>query len=146
MSGQAFDVDSDDGVGSKQSRSFSAADESAQDEDWDEEEKANQGFKEEEFAFLSDMLGPKGVAFDNDDILDDSDDEDLKQDPVSQMDMQVCITRDFLTAVPKRTTLQAHIVSFLRECHTHNTNNFATRVGQLSADEMVVVHQAVGQT
>jgi len=35
------------------------------------------------------MLGPKGMAFDNDDILDDSDDEDLKNDPVSQMDMQV---------------------------------------------------------
>jgi len=35
------------------------------------------------------MLGPKGMAFDNDDVLDDSDDEDLKNDPVSQMDMQV---------------------------------------------------------
>lgn len=29
------------------------------------------------------------MAFDNDDILDDSDDEDLKGDPISQMDMQV---------------------------------------------------------
>lgn len=35
------------------------------------------------------MLGPKGKAFDNDEILDDDDDEDLKNDPVSQMDMQV---------------------------------------------------------
>jgi hypothetical protein len=35
------------------------------------------------------MLGPKGMAFDNDEILDDNDDEDLKNDPVSQMDMQV---------------------------------------------------------
>lgn len=49
----------------------------------------NQGFKEDEFAFLSEMIGPKGMAFDNDDVLDDSDDEDLKSDPVSQMDMQV---------------------------------------------------------
>lgn len=49
----------------------------------------NQGFKEDEFAFLSDMLGPKGMAFDNDELLDDHDDEDLKNDPVSQMDMQV---------------------------------------------------------
>jgi importin-9 len=62
-----------------------------QDEEWTEEEKLHQGFKEEEFAFLSDMLGPKGIAFDNDDVLDDSDDEDLKNDPVSQMDMQVCL-------------------------------------------------------
>jgi hypothetical protein len=49
----------------------------------------HQGFKEDEFAFLSEMLGPKGMAFDNDEILDDHDDEDLKNDPVSQMDMQV---------------------------------------------------------
>lgn len=35
------------------------------------------------------MIGPKGVAFDNDEILDDNDDEDLKNDLVSQMDMQV---------------------------------------------------------
>ena len=49
----------------------------------------NQGFKEDDLAFLSDMIGPKGVAFDNDDVLNDSDDEDLKSDFVSQMDMQV---------------------------------------------------------
>lgn len=29
------------------------------------------------------------MAFDNDDVLDDSDDEDLKGDPISQMNMQV---------------------------------------------------------
>lgn len=38
---------------------------------------------------LSEMLGPKGMAFDNDDVLEDADDEDLKNDPISQMDMQV---------------------------------------------------------
>lgn len=32
------------------------------------------------------------MAFDNDDILDDSDDEDLKGDPISQIDMQVWIS------------------------------------------------------
>ena len=35
------------------------------------------------------MIGPRGVKFDNDDVLDDDDDEDLKNDPISQMDMQV---------------------------------------------------------
>lgn len=30
------------------------------------------------------------MAFDNDEVLDDNDDEDLKNDPISQMDMQVC--------------------------------------------------------
>lgn len=37
------------------------------------------------------MIGPKGMAFDNDEVLDDNDDEDLKNDPVSQLDMQVGI-------------------------------------------------------
>ena len=40
-------------------------------------------------AFLSDMIGPKGVTLDNDDVLDTFDDEDLQKDPVYQMDMQV---------------------------------------------------------
>lgn len=35
------------------------------------------------------MLGPRGMAFDNDDALEENDDEDLKNDPVSTMDMQV---------------------------------------------------------
>jgi hypothetical protein len=35
------------------------------------------------------MLGPKGMAFDNDEILEDNDDDDLKSDPISQIDMQV---------------------------------------------------------
>jgi len=35
------------------------------------------------------MLGPRGVNFDNDDILEEIDDEDLRNDPISQMDMQV---------------------------------------------------------
>lgn len=42
---------------------------------------------------LSELLGPKGMAFDNDDVLDDdADDEDLKNDPISQMDMQASPT------------------------------------------------------
>jgi len=54
-----------------------------------EEGTDDQGSKEEEFALLSEMLGPKGVAFDNDELLDVSDDDDLKNDPVSQIDLQV---------------------------------------------------------
>ncbi|KAH9486456.1 Importin-9 [Psilocybe cubensis] len=105
--GGTFDVDSDDG-----------------DEDWTEEE-THQGFKQDEFAMLSDMLGPKGMAFDNDEILDDNDDEDLKNDPVSQMDMQ------------------AHLLSFIRESAAHNYNNFASLVDQLSPEEMLVVRRIV---
>ncbi|KIJ66488.1 hypothetical protein HYDPIDRAFT_174567 [Hydnomerulius pinastri MD-312] len=98
-----------------------------EDEEWTEEEQQNQGFKEEEFAFLSEMLGPRGANFDNDDILDESDDEDLKNDPISQIDMK------------------EHLVTFFRECATGNVNNFAANIDQLSAEEIVIVRQLVGQ-
>ena len=62
-----------------------------QDEDWAEEEQQHQGFKEDEFSFLSEMLGPRGANFDNDDILYESDDEDLKKDPISRINMKVCV-------------------------------------------------------
>ena len=35
------------------------------------------------------MIGPKGMEFDNDDVLDDDDDEDLRNDPISKMNMRV---------------------------------------------------------
>ncbi|KAF5345146.1 hypothetical protein D9758_009691 [Tetrapyrgos nigripes] len=92
------DVDSDDG-----------------DEDWTDA-GASAGGKDE-FEFLSELIGPKGMAFDNDDILEDSDDEDLKGDPISQMDMQ------------------AHLTTFFRECAQRNTNQFHGIVDQLSAEE-----------
>jgi hypothetical protein len=44
------------------------------------------------------MLGPKGMAFDNDEILEDNDDDDLKNDPISQVDMQVGLP--LITSVP----------------------------------------------
>ncbi|KAL4067241.1 armadillo-type protein [Scleroderma yunnanense] len=105
-----FEVDSDDG-----------------DEEWTEEEQQNQGFKEDEFAFLSQMLGPRGTNFDNDDILYESDDEDLKNDPASQINMK------------------EHLMGFFKECAARNTNNFAANVDLLSAEEIVVVHQVVGR-
>jgi hypothetical protein len=38
------------------------------------------------------MLGPRGVNFDNDDLLEETDDEDLRNDAISQIDMQVGVT------------------------------------------------------
>lgn len=91
---------------------------------------------------LSDMLGPKGMAFDNDEILDDNDDEDLKNDPVSQMDMQVsCIYQCRPTFWLSIT--QAHLLSFIRESAAHNYNNFASLVDQLSPEEILVVRRIV---
>jgi len=51
------------------------------------------------------MLGPRGVNFDNDDILEETDDEDLRSDAISQIDMQVVTsaittTRRYLTVFP----------------------------------------------
>jgi len=103
--GEMFEVDSDDG-----------------DDDWAEE---GAGLTVDERDLLSNMLGPHGANFDSDNFLADNDDEDLKSDPVSQMDMQ------------------AHIVSFLKECTANNANNFRQNVDQLSAEEIVVVRQAV---
>ncbi|KAF8554336.1 ARM repeat-containing protein [Imleria badia] len=98
-----------------------------EDEEWTEEEQQHQGFKEEEFAFLSEMLGPRGANFDNDDIFDESDDEDLKNDPISQIDMK------------------EHIVTFFKDCAAGNVNNFAANVDQLTAEEILVMRQLVGQ-
>ncbi|KAH0837873.1 armadillo-type protein [Lanmaoa asiatica] len=98
-----------------------------EDEGWTEEEQQHQGLKENEFAFLSEMLGPRGVNFDNDDIFDESDDEDLKNDPISQIDMK------------------EHIVTFFKDCAARNVNNFAANVDQLSVEEILVVRQLVGQ-
>ncbi|KAI6163683.1 armadillo-type protein [Pisolithus thermaeus] len=108
--GGGFEVDSDDG-----------------DDQWTEEEQQHQGFKEDEFAFLSEMLGPRGANFDNDDILYESDDEDLKNDSVSRINMK------------------EHLIGFFKECATVNTNNFAANVDQLSTEEILVIRQVVGK-
>ncbi|KAF8435647.1 ARM repeat-containing protein [Boletus edulis BED1] len=98
-----------------------------EDEEWTEEEQQHQGFKEDEFAFLSEMLGPRGANLDNDDIFDENDDEDLKKDPISQIDMK------------------EHIITFFKDCAARNANNFAANVDQLTAEEILVVHQLVRQ-
>ncbi|KAJ7665464.1 ARM repeat-containing protein [Mycena polygramma] len=104
--GETYDVDSDDG-----------------DEEWAEEEKLNPN---DEFEFLSELIGPKGMAFDNDDVLEEEDDEDLQKDPVSTMDMQ------------------EHLLTFFRECAARNTSNFSAVVDQMSAEEMLVIRRVVG--
>ncbi|KIY50482.1 ARM repeat-containing protein [Fistulina hepatica ATCC 64428] len=102
--GDVFEVESDDG-----------------DEEWTEEEKLNQGFTADEFAFLSEMIGPKGVAFDNDEILNDDGDEEFRDDPISTMD------------------LQTHLIEFIRQCAAQNTCNFSVMVDQLTPEEALVI-------
>jgi hypothetical protein len=60
---------------------------------------------------LSEMLGPKGVAFDNDEVLDDNDDEDLKNDPISQMDMtvrRVTTSHSHALTLPRSRPISSH--------------------------------------
>ncbi|KAF7337532.1 ARM repeat-containing protein [Mycena sanguinolenta] len=106
-----------------QGETFNEIDSDDGDEDWAEEEKINPN---DEFEYLSELIGPKGMAFDNDDVLEEEDDEDLKKDPVSTMDMQ------------------AHLLSFFRECAARNTNNFSAIVDQMSAEEMLVIRRVIG--
>lgn len=93
---------------------------------------------------LSELLGPKGVAFDNDEILDDSDDEDLKSDPISQIDMavrQACNARPF--ACINSVALQSHLITFFKECASRNTNNFSAVFDQLTIEESLILKQVI---
>lgn len=60
----------------------------SQDDTWEDEGAEDGILNKEEMAYLSDMLGPRGTTFDNDAGLD-IDDDDLKADPVSQIDIKV---------------------------------------------------------
>ncbi|KAI0082121.1 ARM repeat-containing protein [Panus rudis PR-1116 ss-1] len=99
-----------------------------EDESWVDAEPG-EGLKgvlnKEELAFLSDVLGPRGANFDEDEALDDIDDDDLKEDPVSKIDMK------------------EHLVNFLKECASRNVNNFSGAVNHLSVDESLVVKKAI---
>lgn len=50
-------------------------------EELTEEEALHQGFKVDEFAFLSEMLGPHGLAFDYDDALKGNDGQVPQEQP-----------------------------------------------------------------
>jgi len=94
-------------------------------EEWVEEEKLNQGFMHKEFAMLSDLIGSKDMGFDDDGILSVVDDDDLKNDQISQMDMK------------------AHLLSFFKECAARNSNNFSAIVDQLMPEEILVVRRVL---
>lgn len=116
-----------------------------EDEEWTEEEQQHQGLKADEFAFLSEMLGPRGATLDNDDIFDDDDDEDLKNDPISQIDMKVNVQLGTVDADDADAEdMQEHIVTFFKDCTTRDVNNFAANVDKLSTEEILIVRQLVG--
>ncbi|KIY73361.1 ARM repeat-containing protein [Cylindrobasidium torrendii FP15055 ss-10] len=101
-------------------------DDELQDKDWSDEEGPSTK-TQQELQFLSDLIGPKGLAFDNDDILEQTEDEDLKNDPISQLN------------------LQEHISTFFKECASRNTGGFSSLVQQLKPEEINVVQAVVQQ-
>ena len=42
--------------------------------------------------------------------------------------------------------LQAHLVNFLKECAGRNANQFQSLVGQLSAEEMLVIQRVLSDS
>jgi len=88
---------------------------------WSDEEKV----RDDRFSYLADVMGPGGLSFDEDDVLASNDDEDLQNDPVSEID------------------LRAHVTSFIRESARRDADGFGALVERLSAEEMIVVRRAL---
>ncbi|SAM58032.1 related to KAP114-Member of the karyopherin-beta family, nuclear import [Ustilago bromivora] len=85
--------------------------------EWDDEyDPRAQG--KDDFAFLSDMLGPGGlVALQNDDDFGLEDDEDLKSDPVYNMDLKSWLSQylQHLARAAGRSEFQSHLSPHLNE-------------------------------
>jgi hypothetical protein len=116
---------------------------SGQDEDWTEEERQHQGFTAEEYGMLSEMLGPRGVNFDNDD--DPVPDEiDFAGDPILQLDMVVCAC---MTHEQGTSDLhaQGQLKGFLKEYAARDQARFGQTVDQLSAQEIMLVRSVLAE-
>ncbi|KAG8968425.1 hypothetical protein FRC03_007367 [Tulasnella sp. 419] len=95
-------------------------DEEAQ--DWEDEEDLYQGIKDEELGFLSQFIGDDNAE---DKAPHQGDDEDLKDDPISQIDMRV------------------HLLGFFRQAAQSNVNNFSALADQLTTEEIVILRRAI---
>ncbi|KIO31746.1 polysaccharide lyase family 8 protein [Tulasnella calospora MUT 4182] len=91
--------------------------------DWEEEEDLFQGLKQEELGFLSDFID--AAAGEDDHSPAQGDDEDLQDDPVSQLD------------------LRTHLLGFFRQCAQANPQGFSQLVDGLKVEETLIVQKAV---
>ncbi|KAG8689246.1 hypothetical protein FRC11_003586, partial [Ceratobasidium sp. 423] len=98
-----------------------ADDDSDDADEWADEEKLYLGMKRDELAFLAGVDLEDGES----DGKGGLDDEDLRQDPISKIDMR------------------AHLLQFLKDCAAHNVNNFSQVVEELGAEDMLVVRKAI---
>jgi len=95
-------------------------DESDDDEEgWLDEEKVFMGMKREELGFLSDLI--------DDDAVSDLDDEDMKDDPITQIDFK------------------AHLVQLLKDCAAQNPDELSRIIDQLNVEETILVKHALSQ-
>ncbi|BEJ11716.1 hypothetical protein CspHIS471_0201760 [Cutaneotrichosporon sp. HIS471] len=90
------------------------------DEEWDDDDLLAGPAPDDEFALLSDWLDAGPNASDAQD-----DDEDLKADPLAQIDMG------------------AHITDTLRQCYTSNANGMHEMVDALSSEEKGVLQSVL---
>jgi hypothetical protein len=95
--------------------------------------------KRDELAFLAGVDMEDGEA----DGKGGLDDEDLRKDPISKIDMRVSSLPVPDTTPVLNQSFQAHLLHFLKECAAHDVNNFSQTVEELGAEEMLVVRKAV---
>ena len=82
--------------------------------------------------------------FDEEESLDQDEDEDLRSDPIAQIDLQVRpIHHVFAQRRFSLYWLQAYLTTFLRECAVRNASNFATLAEQLTEEETLVLQRVV---
>ncbi|KAF8727515.1 ARM repeat-containing protein, partial [Rhizoctonia solani] len=97
-----------------------ADDDSDDGDEWADEEKLYLGMKRDELAFLAGVDMEDGES----DGKGGLDDEDLRQDPISKIDMR------------------AHLLQFLKDCAQHNVNSFSQIVEELGTEDMLVSRKA----
>ncbi|CAE7208239.1 unnamed protein product [Rhizoctonia solani] len=101
-----------------------ADDDSDDADEWADEEKLYLGMKRDELAFLAGVDLEDGES----DGKGGLDDEDLRQDPISKLDMR------------------AYLLQFLKDCAEQNINNFSHVIEELGAEDMLIVQKAITET
>jgi hypothetical protein len=72
--------------------------------DWSDEYKV----RDDRFSYLAEVMGPGNMSFDEDDVFTNNDDEDLREDPASQIDLRV--------RVQSAALISLFLIRFLRSC------------------------------
>ena len=74
--------------------------------------------------------------------LEDVLDEDLREDPISQVDLRVRVPQEF-TLCTTNEIRQVHLLQFIRQCASANPPGFRAIVSRLTQDEAAVIQQII---